>query len=740
MQTRTVEQVESWESRPFSGGFAELHELSDEEFSGAVVAGNAWLFMLNGRVVGVFEGTIDDFDEDAGTIYTAPHDSLPLLFSMHERGGNTRAKYFTNDTPLSEADRTLRDANFTGYVVLSENVLSGDYYVVYYGGKKMSAAFIGQSERLVTGQEAFDRAADEVGIYEVMDVSMNITEIPAPPEPEPDDTTGAAGATVDEPAGSTPTESTGEDEARAESSDAATSATEATSHEEATDPGSQEEAGEPASPEDAGEPASREEATETASQEEAGEPASQEEPTKSEAGEPAPAASSTSEVDSEPDDPSSEPETAHETGGAGEADSSRQPGRDRRDETGAESGAEPEPASASTTEESATGGEAESEGATEDDLQAMFREEEEWRQTRSIPALSPDETEGERDEPTEQRPKRRPRRREQPEPDPTPSGSSVDEERLEELQSAIEERERQIDELASSMESVETERNEMAAELDELRTERDDLEERVSNLESALQRAKDQQATVDPSATDLSPAEALSGTNLFVRYDSKGKPTLESLSGGEVDPEAVNANLKLEHHTQFEAENVVVEGEDFETFLEGTSAYRFVSWLVRGFPYELLESGKRSALGDLYEAIPQIDRIEFDGRVDAIGEDGEAGGGDFAVVVRDRMGNPLAVAELNDERDPVHGEEMGTLVESATAVGDAEPSLSGAFYVTASFFEPAALETAEGAASSGGLFSRSDKKSYVKTASKSGFHLCLVEDRADSFHVTVPEL
>ena len=685
MQTRTVEQVEAWESRPFSGGFAELHELSDEEFSGAVVAGNAWLFMLNGRVVGVFEGTIDDFDEDAGTVYTAPHDSLPLLFSMHERGGNTRAKYFTNDTPLSEADRTLRDANFTGYVVLSENVLSGDYYVVYYGGKKMSAAFIGQSERLVTGQEAFDRAADEVGIYEVMDVSMNITEIPAPPEPEPDDAVGAAGATVDEPAGSTAAESAGEDEARAESSDAPAPATEATSHEEAPEPASQEEARES----------------------EAGEPASAE-------------ASSTSEVDPEPDDPSSERETAHETG--------------------AESAAEPEPASASTTEESATGGEAESDGTTEDDLQAMFREEEEWRQTRSIPALSPDETEGERDEPTEQRPQRRPRRREQPEPDPTPSGSSVDEERLEELQSAIEERERQIDELASSMESVETERNEMAAELDQLRTERDDLEERVSNLESALQRAKDQQATVDPSATDLSPAEALSGTNLFVRYDSKGKPTLESLSGGEVDPEAVNANLKLEHHTQFEAENVVVEGEDFETFLEGTSAYRFVSWLVRGFPYELLESGKRSALGDLYEAIPQIDRIEFDGRVDAVGEDGEAGGGDFAVVVRDRMGNPLAVAELNDERDPVHGEEMGTLVESATAVGDAEPSLSGAFYVTASFFEPAALETAEGAASSGGLFSRSDKRSYVKTASKSGFHLCLVEDRADSFHVTVPEL
>ncbi|MFB6268911.1 MAG: hypothetical protein ABEH83_03145, partial [Halobacterium sp.] len=194
MQAHTVERVESWDSRPFSGGFRELHELADREFSGAVVADGTWLFMLNGRVIGVYEGDIEDFGDADGTVYEAPHPSVALLFSMQERGGETQAKYYTNDTPLSEASETLSDANFTGYIELSENVLSGDYYVVYYGGRSMSAAFVGASEELITGDEAFERADDEVGVYEVKKTPVNVTSIPQVEDDESSDGAAAAGA------------------------------------------------------------------------------------------------------------------------------------------------------------------------------------------------------------------------------------------------------------------------------------------------------------------------------------------------------------------------------------------------------------------------------------------------------------------------------------------------------------------------------------------------------------------
>ena len=190
MNSRTIDVVTDWETVAAPDGYEGLHELADGEFSGAVSAGMTWAFFLNGRVVGVFEGDIEDFEHAELTAYRAADPSLPLLFSMRERGGETRASYYTNETPLSEADETLSNGGFTGYIELSENVLSGDYYVVYHGGKSMSAAFLGSSERLITGEEAFEKAADEVGIYEVIDADVELVEIPEPPSAADEDVDG----------------------------------------------------------------------------------------------------------------------------------------------------------------------------------------------------------------------------------------------------------------------------------------------------------------------------------------------------------------------------------------------------------------------------------------------------------------------------------------------------------------------------------------------------------------------
>ena len=765
MQQRTVEQVETWESRPFSGGYSDLQDLSNESFSGAVVADDSWLFMLNGRVVGVFQGTIDDFEDGTGTVYDAPHDSLPLLFSMQERGGETRAKYFTNDTSLAEADQTLREANFTGYVELSENVLSGDYYVIYYGGKQMSAAFIGQSERLLTGDEAYERAADEVGIYEVKDVSMNITEIPAPrqpepesePEPESDPETeaGSAAATGGDRAESAEESTDVEtvvDEAEGTSTPETTESPEETTTTDQPGDVAIDPEGTHAEADSGSDTAVSGADSDPSPTESHGDPATSSDPSSAEtdAKSGTTTESSPTETEAEPDSPERTPssgdpsptDTEEDTGTGRSVDS----GTDRPDE----SGTEPSPSRV------------ESADPEPEEQRPVFKEEEEWRQTRSIPALDPDETAGEREK-TERQSRKRPRRTQEsakqssspssssppaassstpnsePEKRPEESEQVRNNEQLQKLERAVKERDSKIEELTSSLDDEREAREDVQSQLDELREERNELEERISNLESALQRAKDQQAAVSPDAIELEPEEALSGTNLFVRYESKGKPTLSSLEGGEVDPEAVNSNLQLDHHTQFESENARVTGQTFDAFLEETNAYRFVSWLVRTFPYELLESGKRNALSELYGAIPDIDRVEFDGSVTVETEEGTATR-EFDVVIRDRMGNPLIVANLNSGRDAVRGEEMSDLIDSATVVSATEESLSGAFYVTASFFEPNALEAAEEAASTGGLFRRSEKASYVKSANKSGYHLCLVEDRAESFHVTVPEL
>ena len=127
MHSRTTSRVTEWDSRPFGPDGDDLPTLVEMEFSGAVSVADAWLFMLNGRGIGIFGGSVDDIAGAAGTVYESPDPALPLLFTMWESGGERRAEYYSEKTAIAEVDETLQSSSFTGYLELSENVISGDY-------------------------------------------------------------------------------------------------------------------------------------------------------------------------------------------------------------------------------------------------------------------------------------------------------------------------------------------------------------------------------------------------------------------------------------------------------------------------------------------------------------------------------------------------------------------------------------------------------------------------------------
>lgn len=831
MNSRTLERVERWESRPFSGGYEGLRDLAGTDFTGAVETAGTWLFMLNGRIVGVHDGTLDAFEDASGTAYVAPEPALPLLFTMWEGDSETRAKYYTEDTPISEVDDTLTSGSFTGYLELSENVLSGDYFVVYYGGRSMSAAFVGSRAELLGDDEAFERANDEVGIYEVVDAEVTVTEIPEPepagPDSPPSAETGQS-AEPDRSADSTqddvsPTDSsTAELDAdpsgaagtdRTEETDEVT-ATEGSSEAEAPDEPAPREASEPDGPghserraspsatepavtddggngtdsdakQDVGRPDDRPASDESIhrSEPEASESAADRTPTETDeasvgdtvadtaiAGDTAPGETAASEQ-SAATSTTGERETASNTLTDEPTDS---------DVDGTEAVSESGPAVADASADSSEN------GHDEDPIEA----EADWREATVIPSLDPARTahptpEQKSEEPanstrtppeqTSQEPST-PESSKRAESTPTPrestataqradertarsrsttqSGSSstqqttetVPKERLADREQRIDELESEIEQLESATEELRAERNELAAEnesladtieglegeVERLRSERDELE---SALEAAGKTAYD-------ANQQLQPAQAISGTNLFVRYGSKGEATLESAHGGQASAQDVNANLQLERHTTFDASSVAVEGEPYDSFLDDTLEMQFVDWVIGTLLYEIQDTGNRSGLSDLYDAIPEIDRIELDGEIDLTYR--EAGEevtevAAFDVVLRNRMGEPLIVADLSDSRDPAGERMLVELEEDASRVKENAETLSAAFLVTSSFFEPGALEAAS-EATSGSFLSRDSRMSFIKQSRKQGYHLCLVEARGDEFHLNVPEL
>ncbi|MFB6304164.1 MAG: hypothetical protein ABEH47_03285 [Haloferacaceae archaeon] len=748
--------VREWNSRSIEG-HAGLRRLADEEFSGVIETdrGAIRAFMTNGRIVGIDRGGIDDLDGMAMTAYEAPDDAVPVLFAMQERGGEPRAKYYTEDTPLSEVNRTLEEAGFTGYVELSENVLSGDYYVVYHGGRSSSVAFVGNSSELMTGREAFERADDEVGIYEVIDVDVPVIDVPGGADRDATADRAGANANTDAvaeaeaeagPGGPTPAADGADADAAGPAPDRA-----GTDAGPGTGAGAGSTAGDPDPP--AGE--SADERGEAAGSSDRGRRSADAGDGRSRGAGPYGSGEEIrvgAGLGTDEDGNGNGSAGAGESGGADAGPPSGAGGAaDARSGAEAEDGARTGPAERSERPES-PGTDATDRPADHDAGEPGERAADAGAGSDAgrpdadgSGGAAPDREGGAAGSDAAGSTRGRPA-----------EGAGTDAGRSDGAASGPT-RDRLAAELAEAREALERVREER----DGYRDDAERLRERVATLEARIEALEsaaggdegddegdegdDEGDAGNAIERSLSPEEAMGGTNLFVRYRSKAEPTLEAAHGGDADPEAVNRNIRIEQHTEFEAAGVGVDGEPFDSFLTSTFEYQFVEWVIRDLLYELRSTGSRAGMEQLYDAIPAIDRIEFDGEVRIDADPAGAGGEEgtdarrFDVIFRDRMGGPLIVANLHESRDPTPAGDVTSLIEDARTVAVAAETIGAAFVVTTSYYEPQALDAAS-SATGGGFLSRSRKESYVKMKRKRGFHLCLLEARDGEFNLRIPEL
>ncbi len=693
MSTRVADRLEDWESQSFDGGFRELHTLADREFSGVVRVGTAELYMTSGACVGVRQGSIDDFEGGSGTLYRAPSEALPLLAVMQGRADEVHAKYYSEETSVADVDQTLSDGGFTGYIELSENVLSGDYYLVYHAGESMSVAYVGESGQLLDGEEAFERADGEVGIYQVYKVGVEGVAIP-----EPASGLDGTGRGEGRPAGGeTPEANAPEEGTSSRSAGSTPEDTPTTRTDSHTD-----------------EPRPRP-ATGTESRPEQSDGQRGGEGTETGADNPGSTGGEAERSDTAPTDAPAERSTGKAQGGGLSETATRGP-----------SAGVTEPQQSGSANRTQHSGE--TSGAS--DLEQ-----------RTVPSLDPERT-VEQGEPPRSGTQSGSTVEAQPEQpgEPVQDAAAGDQEATADPDAAADAD--RIEHVESELASVRDERDALEAEVAELRSERGDLTAEVERLQSELDRLEAEVGAATDAEKRMPADEALAGTDLFIRYHSKGDPTLGKAHSSGVRKENVNENLRIETHTAFDDANVAVSGRSFHEYLESTLEYQFVRWVVRELLFEIRSTGGEKGLGDLYDALPDVDRAELSGVVELT----DTGDGQnrrtekaFDVILRDRMGNPLLAANLNDSREAATESMVEQLITAAERVGRSVDEFAAAFMVTQSFFEPGALETTS-TATRGGLLSRDKRRSFVKLSRKRGYHLCLVEARNDNFHLTVPEL
>jgi len=153
-------------------------------------------------------------------------------------------------------------------------------------------------------------------------------------------------------------------------------------------------------------------------------------------------------------------------------------------------------------------------------------------------------------------------------------------------------------------------------------------------------------------------------------------------------------------------------------------------------------TGNQSVLRDLYDAIPEIDRAEIGGSVSiVIRENGEETREQrsFDLVLRDRMGNPLFVADLNDSRDPRppgHWSRLSRTVATSPSRTSRSPRRSR---YNGELLRAGRVRDRE-RRGRWRTVQPVEARELREALTQAGYHLCLVEARDGGFHMTVPDL
>jgi uncharacterized coiled-coil protein SlyX len=767
--------LEDWEVTPFDGGFDGLADLGSRGFDGAVEAADKWLFLRDGEPVAVLadldanprSGDIDAFEDASGQKHEAPNPAAVTLAAMFALDGEVRGRYFTDDTPLSAVHDTLSGGSFTGYVELSENVLSGDYYYVYVDGAVDHVGVVGSGQRLY-GEEARTKAENEVGIYAVTAVSLPELELPEPEETESDAATGPgtnAGAEPetkpDTDAGIAPT--AGSDDAS--DAEPAASPTDDTSADTTTAADADADADGESGPvvaqttsEDEAE-AEDEEGVESEDDSETEDEGEGEGRDGDGNGDRDDGDNDTRGVDTDRDRPDRSDDPTDE-GGTGQSETeadepTREPAQDPYPSAGGEAGSTDR--SDSTRQSGPGTGETDRQPAEEPNGSEPTETASGigGLATRSVPSLDPERSREESAAPpgtdrtgstaSRGRTADASRSADASSADPGAPGAAGRsssgkleeyEARIEDLEAELAEHESTIEEYEGRIEAYEARTDEYEARIEDLEAELETVRSERDDLESRLEAMDDGPAT----GTSYAPEEALAETSLFVRERTRGEATLGDAHDGTEDQEAVVSNLRIDYHTTFDSADVTVENDPFETWLRSSPPYEFAEWLVTELLFEIRSTGAQGGLRPLYDALPAIDRIGFGEELPTVpGESDDPETKQFDIVARDKKGNPLVVAHFDQQRDPTHADTIGPFVADSSDICEAHGTLAAAIAVTSSYFEADAMSATEEATSSS-LLSRSKHRSYVKLSRSNGYHLCLVEAREGSFNLTEPDL
>lgn len=143
-----------------------------------------YIAILNGGLLAIGEKQSDqswsrvDYDisekleNNNCKLYIPPNDEILILLGFNILGYTTLDdELYTNNQEIKDLDDKLQKKDFTGFIEISENTISGNHYIMYYNGSRYNLTT--KNEEFIIGDKSHSMCLSHVGIYELNKITIN---------------------------------------------------------------------------------------------------------------------------------------------------------------------------------------------------------------------------------------------------------------------------------------------------------------------------------------------------------------------------------------------------------------------------------------------------------------------------------------------------------------------------------------------------------------------------------------
>lgn len=270
--------------------------------------------------------------------------------------------------------------------------------------------------------------------------------------------------------------------------------------------------------------------------------------------------------------------------------------------------------------------------------------------------------------------------------------------------------------------------------LDKIKQKLDELKSDISNKQNITNRGNNTNFKENKTYKNKSPESAIRNTKIKIQYPVNTRTLKQASENPEKSVSDLINKLHINTKPTFDKHNCLINGIEYDEFIEETTVYNFTFWMINEFYPDLLEKESPNIDG-VRDMISRIEGVYNSANLKAEDIKSEV----YDSIIYERDGTPTGVLDVYDEEKTVSLNDIKETVDDIRPISNRMKNTMNILILAEGTYDPGIRSDVGKLVSEGGILRNENRDALIKNSEGGEIHICLFEKYQDSYNVIYPD-